>query len=126
MPYERRRSIRRDCNGSSSLKVVGAPVEAEARILNLSAEGCLLAFQKPLELPQGAMVEIAFNVNQLPFRVRAEVRSARADTLVGFQFPALSRRVRAQLEDLLDELLENHQRHIALIRASAGRRLSRQ
>ena len=125
MPHERRRSIRRECNGTSCLQLVGEEVEAAGRVVNLSAEGCLLAFQQPLSLTQGAMVEIAFEVNQLPFRVRAQVRSARADTLVGFHFPALSRRVRAQLEDLLEELLENHQRHAALLRARAALELSR-
>ncbi len=120
MPHERRSGIRRECTGTSCLQVTGKESEIKARVVNLSAEGCLLAFPQPLPLTQGAMVEIAFEVNQLPFRVRAQVRSAHADTLVGFHFPALSRRVQVQLQDLLEELLENHQRHVVFLQARAA------
>ena len=115
MPHDRRQSPRCKCAGVSTLYLPGEQASARARVVNLSTGGCLLAFHQPLPLQTEAMVEIAFEVNQLPFRVRAQV---------GFHFPALSRRVELQLEDLLDELQENHQHHAATLRARAARRLA--
>jgi hypothetical protein len=51
------------------------------------------------------LVELTFEINHLPFRVRGQVKAIRTDTTIGFQFPLLSERVRNQLEDLMKELM---------------------
>jgi len=74
------------------------------RIANLSVEGCLLVFQEPLILERDALVELTFCVKNLPFRVRAQAKSIRSDTEIGFLFPQLRDRIKLQLEDLIEEL----------------------
>jgi hypothetical protein len=59
------------------------------------------------------LVELTFEINHLPFRVRGQVKALRTDTTIGFQFPLLSERVRNQLEDLMKELMENIMRRQA-------------
>jgi hypothetical protein len=53
------------------------------------------------------LVELTFEIDHLPFRVRGQVKAIRTDRTIGFQFPLLSERVRNQLEDLMKELIEN-------------------
>ena len=66
-----------------------------------------MVLQKPQILEQDALVELTFHINHLPFRVRGQVKAVRSDTRIGFEFPQLSKRVRTQLEDLVDELIGN-------------------
>ena len=66
-----------------------------------------MILQKPQSLPQDTMVELTFQINSLPFRVKGQVREIRSDTRIGFEFPLLSKKVRRQLEDLVDELIGN-------------------
>jgi hypothetical protein len=75
-----------------------------AKILNLSAEGCLLELKVPPDLVPDTIVEITFTVNKLPFRVRGRVKAVQSATKVGFHFFALSQRVRLQLQDMVEEL----------------------
>jgi c-di-GMP-binding flagellar brake protein YcgR len=77
------------------------------KIMNLSMGGCLIALETPLELVLDEIVELIFCVNHMPFHVRAKVRSIRSETLIGFEFPYLSNRVRARLEDLIKEMIEH-------------------
>lgn len=74
-----------------------------AEILNLSLGGGLIALRQPRESEVGESLEVAFTVNQLPFRVKAEVRAVRSDRVLGLRFE-LSARMQGQLGDLLDEL----------------------
>ena len=71
----------------------------------------------PLPLSENEIVELIFRVNHMPFRVRGQVRAIRSRTVVGFQFPQLSDRVRRQLEDLIGELIDHlkklHQESVA-------------
>ena len=60
----------------------------------------------PLDLAVDEIVELIFNVNQTPFRVRANVRAIRSKGLVGFQFLQLSERTRRYLLELIGELIE--------------------
>jgi hypothetical protein len=52
------------------------------------------------------MVELTFEVNRLPFRVRAQVKAIRSDKMIGFQFLQVSRRTQWQLEELIQELAD--------------------
>ena len=78
-----------------------------ANIVDLSIEGCLLVFNEPQNISKEAMAELTFRVNQLPFRVRGQVRSVQSGITVGFQFTMLSGTVRRQLEDLIEEMAED-------------------
>jgi hypothetical protein len=64
-----------------------------------------MELKEPLILIMDETVELIFNVNQIPFRVRGKVRALRSEKMVGFQFPQLSERSRRQLEELIGELI---------------------
>src|ERR1035438_6244682 len=104
---ELRRSPRLQCSGTAGIQTLPAcdkPVPA--KIVDLSIGGCLMEFETPKALAVDEIVELIFCVNHMPFRVRGKVRMIHSETLMGFQFPQLSDRIRMQLEDLVGELIE--------------------
>lgn len=115
---ELRKSPRLQCSGQAGVQTLPACEKpCPAKIMNLSIGGCLMEFERPLTLVMDEIVELIFCVNHMPFRVRGKVRAIHSETLVGFQFPLLSDRIRRQLEDLVGELIEHlaklHQESIA-------------
>jgi len=66
-----------------------------------------MELKAPLDLAVSEIVELIFNINQMPFRVRAKVRAIRSKGLVGFQFLQLSERTRRYLHELIGELIES-------------------
>ena len=105
---ELRESPRLGCRGFGAIQTLPANEQpCPARILNLSAGGCLMELKGPLDLAVDEIVELIFNVNQTPFRARAKVRAVRSKGLVGFQFLQLSERTRRYLHELIGELIEN-------------------
>jgi c-di-GMP-binding flagellar brake protein YcgR len=104
---EQRRYPRIGCTGTAGIKLQAGEAFYPAKIVNLSAGGCLMVLQKPQPLPQDALVELTFHINNLPFHLQGQVKALRSDTRVGFEFPQLAPRVRRQLEDLVDELIGN-------------------
>jgi hypothetical protein len=66
-----------------------------------------MAFEKPQSLSQDTLVELTFQINNLPFRVSGQVKGTRSDARIGLKFPLLSKSVRRQLEDLVEELIDN-------------------
>lgn len=103
---EQRRHRRLRCSGSAEVFLAATGTPCPARVVNLSRSGCLLILRSPQPLARDARVEIAFTVNQLPFRVLGEVKAVRSDREFGLYFPALSRRAEMRLEDLVEELAE--------------------
>jgi c-di-GMP-binding flagellar brake protein YcgR len=106
MENDKRRSPRFECSGIAAVQVNPLEPPLSARIADLSLEGCLILLDKPKLLTLNIMVELIFNVNHLPFRVRAQVRAVRSNAAIGFQFHQVSQRTSLQLEDLIDELKE--------------------
>ena len=104
---EQRRHPRLRCFGAAEVYFTVNGVPCRAKVVNLSLEGCLAILETPQTMKQDAMVEIVFSVNQLPFRVRGQIKAVRSSTEVGFLFPALSKRARVRLEDLIEELRES-------------------
>ena len=74
-----------------------------------------MVLRRPQRLSQDTLVELTFDINHLPFRVRGQVKAIRSDTTIGFQFPLLSERLRMRLEDLMKELMDN------IMKKQAGR-----
>ena len=107
MEKEQRRNPRFECKGTASVHVGDDTPPSAARIVNLSAGGCLIVFKKPQNLSQDTIVELTFTVNDMPFRVWGRVRAIRSETEIGFQFPLLSSRVQKRLEDLIEQLIED-------------------
>ncbi len=103
---QRRRSPRLRCAGSAQIVLSMSESPMEAAIADLSIGGCLLNLERPALLHAGRVIELAFIVNQFPFRVRALVCSVRSPVKIGFTFIELSARSQQRLEDLLDELKE--------------------
>jgi hypothetical protein len=115
---ELRRAPRLQCSGLAGIQTLPAVEKpCPAKIVNLSIGGCLIESERPLKLAVDEIVELIFCVNHMPFRVRGRVRSIRSETLIGFQFPQLSDRVRMQLQDLVGELIDHlkklHQESLA-------------
>lgn len=104
---EKRRFPRIACSGSAGIQIAAGESVVPARIVNLSAGGCLIAFDKPQPLTQDMAVELSFHINHLPFRVRGQATSIRSGNKVGFRFLQLSDRTRRQLGDVIDELIGN-------------------
>lgn len=105
---EMRRSPRLQCSGLAGIQKLPATEKpCPAKIIDLSVGGCLMETERPLGLAADEIVELIFCVNHMPFRVRGQARAFRTETLVGFQFPQLSDRIRRQLEDLVGELIEH-------------------
>jgi hypothetical protein len=102
---EKRRYPRIKCTGPAAVQIAAGEESCPATIVNLSARGCLLHLRRPQRLWRDMLVELTFEINHLPFRVRGQVKAIRTDTTIGFQFPLLSERVRNQLEDLMKELM---------------------
>ena len=48
-----------------------------------------------------------------PFRMQGQAAAIRSDTTVGFKFTPLSKRVRAQLEELIEELAADWRKRFA-------------
>jgi hypothetical protein len=80
-----------------------------AKVLDVSVDGCLVEMEAPLLVGMGEPLEISFCVNQLPFRVRAELRVVRGIRTLGFQFVKLSVRARRRLNELVEELIEDRE-----------------
>lgn len=102
---EKRRHPRLGCTGPAAVQVAVGEPSIPAAIVDLSAGGCRLVLRHPQQLPKDTLVELTFNINHLPFRVRGQVRAIRSDSTIGFQFPVLSERARKQLDDLMKELM---------------------
>ena len=106
---ERRCVPRLRCNGSAEVYLASAQPYRCARLLNLSQQGCRLELAEPCEVVPGCAVEVAFIVNQLPFRLRAEVRTVVARKTLGISFLNLSARSALNLQELVYELVDRHE-----------------
>ena len=102
-PEEKRKHSRFACKGKAQVFFLPSAAPCPAEVLNLSVSGGLIVLQLPRDVSTGENVEVAFTVNQLPFRVRAQVRAVRSDRVFGVLF-TLSERVKGHLEDLIEEL----------------------
>ena len=102
-----RRHPRLKCDGEAEVLPSVDATPYPAKIVNLSVEGCLLVLLTAETLSNGAVVELVFNINQLPFRVRAQVKVVRSPTEFGVHFILMSDRSRRRLADLMQELAED-------------------
>ncbi len=106
MDRNQRRHKRVQCIGTADVYLSPTGEPQAARIKDLSLEGSLLALETAPAPEQGSLVEMAFTVNQLPFRVRAIVRAIRPNRMIGVEFELISERTRVRLHDLISELEE--------------------
>ena len=105
MRKDQRRHSRVKCAGSVELYFVPGEPPDPATIVNLSVEGCLVKLRLPrTSLAESSVIEVAFVVKQLPFRVRGRLKGLRFNELVGIHFDALRDRTRSHLLDLVDKL----------------------
>ncbi len=104
---EHRQFPRFQCTGTAGVQTVSGEAFCPATVTNLSVGGCLILFQEPQHLLPGSKVEMRFEINHLPFRMKGQVRVLRSATKIGFSFCQIGERVQAQLEDLVEELLGN-------------------
>jgi|GEM_PF-2035129 len=111
METERRHFPRINCTGRAQLQAWIDEEPCSGRILDLSAEGCLIALEFPQQIDLDTIVELTFEVDRSPFRVLGRVRSVRSDTALGLHFPALPPRARRRLGDLIQDMLDDRARH---------------
>jgi c-di-GMP-binding flagellar brake protein YcgR len=107
MTKEQRRYPRVECTGDAGVQIAPSGSCCAAKIVDLSAGGCLLVLKQPQCLTQDTTVELTFTINNLPFRTLGQVKAKRSDKAIGFQFRSLSDSLRRQLEELLQQLIEN-------------------
>ncbi len=125
MASERRQSRRWHCSGEAEIIFSMNSPPVHARIADLSAEGCMLIVKQPVDLESEMQVELAFTINQLPFRVRARMKANRSETRYGFQFLQVSSRSQRRLKELVEELEENQRKQVRGLKgANAGIELS--
>jgi hypothetical protein len=110
---DRRRNPRFGCTGHADVLLAADAPLLPARIVNVSKGGCLIELQKSQSLDQSTSAELTFEVNRLPFRIRVRAAGIRSDTMIGFEFPVLSERVRGQLEELIEELAADWRKRFA-------------
>jgi c-di-GMP-binding flagellar brake protein YcgR len=110
---EQRRYPRIACNCTAGIRMAAGEAFVPASVVNLSAGGCLMILEDPQRLPRGRTVELAFQINRLPFRVHGQVKTIRSETRVGFQFSHmdehLQRRLEGQVEALIRNLVKRYQ-----------------
>jgi hypothetical protein len=121
MNIERRRNPRYKCAGIACVQIVADEPPCPARIVNLSMGGCMIVLQKPQCLSKDMLVELSFDINHLPFRVRGQVKAIRSDRMIGFHFPQLRERARYGLKDLIEELKPRRVKCTAGFEASGDR-----
>ena len=103
----RRLNPRYACNGPAEVRFVVEKPAVAAKILNISAEGVLIALAEPALIVPSTPVELTFTIHHLLFRVRAHARVVRPGNVeIGFQFFNLSERMLLQIQDLVQELAE--------------------
>jgi hypothetical protein len=117
---DKRRNLRFGCTGPADVLLAADTPLLPARIVNVSKGGCLIELQKSQSLDQGTSAELTFKVNRLPFRMRVRAAAIRSDTMIGFEFPVLSERVRGQLEELIEELAADWRKRFAAHRWHVG------
>jgi hypothetical protein len=101
---ERREDPRFKCLGKATIQGLPEGLRCPAKIVEMSARGCLLQVQEPTNLALEASAELTFTVKQEPFRVRAEVRSLRSPLLIGFRFIQVTTRTESRIAELIEEL----------------------
>jgi hypothetical protein len=116
MSWEKRKHPRFECRGTASVQIAAGKPPCPAKIVDLSAEGCLLILREQQNLMKDITVELAFEINHLPFRVRAQAKAVRSEKMVGFQFLDLNERARRNLKDLVEEVKADMLKHLIEIR----------
>ena len=111
MENENRRTPRFECTGNASVQMTPLGPHCAAQVLDLSAAGCRIVFEKPHRLSIGMKVDLTFNVNQIPFRVWGLVKAIRSDKTIGLEFPPMRERMSRRLEDLIEELKDHPPAH---------------
>jgi hypothetical protein len=91
-------------DATATLVLVHHCLNIEARIVDLSLDGCLLQAVRVFHVPASARVEVRFAVQGLPFRLGGVAQWTDGKHLVDVQFAEMSSRRRDELAELLAEL----------------------
>ena len=105
MENDRRRYPRIACEGTAVLQL-RSETPSRARIMDLSAEGAHLIFDDPQQIQPGNEIELAFEIDNMFFAVRAEARSVRSNQSVGVYFPNMTENGRTDLQGLVGLLTQ--------------------
>jgi hypothetical protein len=101
---ERRAAPRYPCRGSISIRQPGAPDRISAAVTDISLSGCYIELMETF--PVGTRLSSLLNVESIPIRVVAEVRTAHSGVGMGMRFEEMSESDRAALERLIAKLAE--------------------
>jgi c-di-GMP-binding flagellar brake protein YcgR len=108
MSREQRKFPRIECSGTADVVLIPGEPPVRAKIVNLSAGGCLLVLKEPSSISEDTIVDLTFRINSLhQFQTSARVKAKRSDTAIGFQFPFLSHTLHTRLRELIGHLIEN-------------------
>ena len=106
---DNRRNRRFVCGGLAQVHLQPGQATLPAKITELSRNGCRLIFTAPPTVQLDHILEVAFTVDQEPFRLRGQVRSTpssrvKNEHVVGIEFVSPSTRTQDRLLDLLEHI----------------------
>jgi c-di-GMP-binding flagellar brake protein YcgR len=116
---ERRSALRLPVDEDSVFVIVGYSAPQQARLLDLSLEGCRLRAQATVAVRAGQPIEVFFRLNGVPFRMGGVVQAIHDRNTVGIRFLDLSDRKRQQLLDLIGEIQQFHAEQAAAGQAAS-------
>ena len=105
-PNERRVYSRIRCAGNASIRQPEGASAWPAKIVELSAGGCLLQVEGLglAGLACGDQVELTLRADEKPLLLGAELRSQRGAEMLGFRFQPMSLEQNGRLEEILQEM----------------------
>jgi c-di-GMP-binding flagellar brake protein YcgR len=108
---ERRGSTRFRARGVAEFRVLPLGEARPAVLLDLSASGCSIEAPETFPASEHTPVDVILNMKGAKLRVGGEVRHFFGRRRVGIEFLDVSERRAAQIEELVEELLERARRH---------------
>lgn len=102
---ERRKNPRYACEGQAEVFLPHGGLLFRGQILDLSVSGCMVE-AIGITLERGTHVEVYFTTRQLQFRVPGNIAVLYRGRGVGIAFYHVSRRMAAQIREVVGELAE--------------------
>jgi len=108
---DRRKESRQTVDTRAVLHLIPSGIDLPGRIADLSPCGCRLCTDAPFPLGVFRRVEVEFRLQGLPLRFAGVTQAIHDRRAIGIRFLDLSPRKRAQLDQLIAEILEARAAH---------------
>lgn len=105
-PKCRRVHPRLECKGIVRMRILPYGAFVDGTLADLSIRGCCILLDSPDAGETNAAVEVLLKVKGTTLRLNGTVRHVSRKARMGIEFEEVSSRKKAQIEELMDELLE--------------------